>query len=202
MGTDPRHRLNGSPGASSAEALFAVDANQRIVAWNSEAVSVFGYTAATAIGAQCYHVVGARDQFGRRFCRLRCPVIRAASAGGVSPTLRLNAQTSDGPPVPVDVSTIVLRSADSLGMVIHLCRDGASAQSMPVEHATMELTGRERQVLRSLCRGSSTEAMASEMGVSATTIRNHVQHLLGKLAAHSRAEAVAFAYRDGLFNQA
>lgn len=200
LGSDRRSRLNRSPGANSAEALFAVDANQRIIAWNDEAVRVFGYAAATAIGAQCYRLVSARDQFGRRFCRLGCPVIRAAIAGGVPPTLRLDAQACDGSPVPVDVSTIVLRSGDSLGMVIHLCRDTASAPAMPMKHCTTELTCREQQVLRALCIGSSTEAMASEMGVSATTIRNHVQHLLAKLATHSRAEAVALAYRDGLFN--
>jgi DNA-binding CsgD family transcriptional regulator len=183
---------------NSAEALFAVDANQRIIAWNSEAARVFGYTAATAIGARCFRLVSARDQFGRRFCRLECPVIRAASDGGVSPTLRLHAQACNGSAVTVDLSTIVLHSGDSLGPVIHLCREAGSAPAMPGQRGTTGLTGRERQVLRALCRGASTEAMASEMGVSATTIRNHVQHLLAKLAAHSRAEAVALAYREGL----
>lgn len=195
LGSDPRSRVNRSPGANSAEALFAVDARQRIIAWNSEAVRVFGYAAATAIGAQCYRLVSARDQFGRRFCRSECPVIRAARDGGVSPTLCLKAQTRDGAPVAVDVSTIVLLSGDSPGMVIHLCREAGTA---PMQPGTMQLTSRERQVLQALCRGSSTEAMASEMHVSATTIRNHVQHLLAKLATHSRAEAVAVAYRDGL----
>jgi DNA-binding CsgD family transcriptional regulator len=199
LGSDLRSRLNGSPGANSAEALFAVDANQRIIAWNSEAARVFGYTAATALGARCFHLVGARDEMGRRFCRLACPVIRAASAGGVSPTLRLNARTRCGAPVAVDVSTIVLVSGDSPGPVIHLCREAGAATEMTVRPGTAQLTGRERQVLRALCRGASTEAMASEMGVSATTIRNHVQHLLAKLATHSRAEAVALAFRDGLF---
>jgi DNA-binding CsgD family transcriptional regulator len=199
LATDLPTRLNGSPGANSAEALFAVDANQRIIAWNNEAVRVFGYAAVAAIGAQCYSLVSARDQFGRRFCRLGCPVIRAASAGGVPPTLRLNARARNGDPIAVDVSTIVLLSGDSPGPVIHLCREAASVPAVPTKRAMTELTNRERQVLRALCRGSSTEAMANQMGVSETTIRNHVQHLLAKLAAHSRAEVVALAYRDGLF---
>jgi DNA-binding CsgD family transcriptional regulator len=198
LASDLRTRLNGSPGANSAEALFAVDANQRIIAWNAEAVRVFGYAAAAALGARCYHLVSARDQFGRRFCRLGCPVIRAASAGGVPPTLRLNARARNGDPVAVDVSTIVLLSGDSPGPVIHLCREAASVPSMPIKRGATDLTSRERQVLGALCRGSSTEVMANEMGVSTTTIRNHVQHLLAKLAMHSRAEAIALAYRDGM----
>jgi len=198
LGSDLRSRLNGSPGANSAEALFAVDRNQRIIVWNGEAARVFGYTAATAIGAQCYRLVGARDQRGRRFCCLECPVIRAARAGGVSPTLRLNAQTCDGAPVAVDVSTIVLLSGDSAGPVIHLCREVGSAPAMTMRPGTAQLTSRERQVLGALCRGSSTEAMAGELRVSTTTVRNHVQRLLAKLGTHSRVEAVAIAYRDGL----
>lgn len=195
---DPRGRLNGSPGANSAEALFAVDADQRIIAWNNEASRLFGYPAAAAIGSQCYRVVGAFDQRGRCFCRSGCPVIRAARAGGVSPTLRLTAPTRESDPVTLDVSTIVLLLGDSPGPVIHLCRVAGAAPATSMNAAATRLTSRERQVLRALCRGSSTDAMAGEMSVSETTIRNHVQHLLAKLAAHSRAEAVALAYRDGL----
>jgi DNA-binding CsgD family transcriptional regulator len=193
-----RSRINGSPGANSAEALFAVDANQRIIAWNSQAARVFGYSAATAIGSECYRLVGARDHLGRGFCRSGCSVIRAARAGCVSPTLRLTAQTAGGGPVMVHVSTIVLFLGDAPGPVIHLCREAGSAPATTTEPGTPRLTTREEQVLRALCRGSSTGAIAGELGVSPTTVRNHVQHLLAKLAAHSRAEAVAFAYRDGL----
>lgn len=198
MGSDLRSRLNGSPGADSAEALFAVDADQHIIAWNSEAARVFGYEASAALGALCYRLVGARDPSGRRFCRLGCDVIRAARKGDVSPTLHLDAQTRDGLPVTVEVSTIILASGDCPGPVIHLCREVGVAPETVITAATPLLTRREQQVLRALCRGSSTEAMATELRVSDTTIRNHIQHLLAKLATHSRAEAVALAYRDGL----
>jgi PAS domain S-box-containing protein len=197
--SDLRSRFNGSPGANSAEALFAVDVNQRIIAWNAEAARVFGYTAASAIGDPCYRLVGGRDQTGRRFCRLECPVIRSARVGDAPPTVRLSARASDGTTVTVDVSTIVLAGEDGPGPVIHLCRAAGLAPELESEAgAPSQLTSRERQVLLALCRGCSTEAIASELGVSPTTIRNHVQHLLAKLAAHSRAEAVGLAYREGL----
>lgn len=199
LASDLRGRFNGSPGANSAEALFAVDVNQRIIAWNAEAARTFGHTATAAIGDPCYRLVGGRDEQGRRFCRLECPVIRAARAGDAPPTMRLSARAGDGTTVTVDVSTIVLASEDSAGPVIHLCRPAGSAPEMESEPGVAsELTGREKQVLLALCRGCSTDAMARDLGVSPTTIRNHVQHLLAKLAAHSRAEVVALAYREGL----
>jgi two-component system nitrate/nitrite response regulator NarL len=60
------------------------------------------------------------------------------------------------------------------------------------------LTPRERECLVLLGDGSSTRAMAAELGVSITTVRSHVQALLGKLGVHSRLEAAAIARRCNL----
>jgi len=62
------------------------------------------------------------------------------------------------------------------------------------------LTGRERQCLELLVAGQDTAAMVSSLGVSAATVRTHVQALLTKLGAHSRLEAAAFAVRTGLLD--
>lgn len=195
-------RVNGRgrqlPGLSSAEILFAVDANQRVVAWNAQAVRALGYPANAAIGWHCYHLMAGRDQTGRRFCRHECPVMRAAAAGEAPATVSLEARRHDGTRVALEVSTIVLASGDVPGPVIHVCRDLARAVSPGREALPGELTTRELEVLRALCCGASTAAIARQMGISTTTVRNHMQRVLGKLAAHSRAEAVAVAYRHGL----
>jgi NarL family two-component system response regulator LiaR len=57
------------------------------------------------------------------------------------------------------------------------------------------LTAREWQVLDLLCDGASTEAIASALVLSTETIRSHVKHVLSKLGAHSRSDAVAIANR-------
>jgi two-component system nitrate/nitrite response regulator NarL len=62
------------------------------------------------------------------------------------------------------------------------------------------LTARERQCLELLVDGYDTAAMISELGVSAATVRTHVQSLLGKLGVHSRLEAAAFAVQHGLLD--
>lgn len=60
------------------------------------------------------------------------------------------------------------------------------------------LTARERECLELLVEGLDTRAMTAKLGVSATTIRSHVQAVLAKLGAHSRLEAAALAVRYNL----
>jgi DNA-binding NarL/FixJ family response regulator len=55
------------------------------------------------------------------------------------------------------------------------------------------LTAREWEVVDLLCQGLGTDEMAEALVVSTETVRSHVKHILRKLGARSRAEAVAAA---------
>jgi DNA-binding NarL/FixJ family response regulator len=52
------------------------------------------------------------------------------------------------------------------------------------------LTRRELEILGLMAAGSSTQAIASELCISPTTVRNHIQHTLAKLCVHGRLEAI------------
>jgi DNA-binding NarL/FixJ family response regulator len=69
------------------------------------------------------------------------------------------------------------------------------------DQAVAALTPREQEVLLHLTRGQSNCAMAQELNVSAATVRSHVHHLLHKLGARTRAQAVALAYESGLIDR-
>jgi DNA-binding NarL/FixJ family response regulator len=61
------------------------------------------------------------------------------------------------------------------------------------ERMLRALTPREREILLLMTRGLDNRAIARQMVVGYTTVRGHVQSILGKLGAHSRLEAVARA---------
>lgn len=65
-----------------------------------------------------------------------------------------------------------------------------------------DLTARESEVLQLVGAGRSNQQTARELGISVHTVRNHVQHILDKLGAHSQLEAVAIASRLGLLRSA
>jgi LuxR family maltose regulon positive regulatory protein len=60
------------------------------------------------------------------------------------------------------------------------------------------LTGRELQVLAMLAAGTPNQAIAKELFVTVFTVKKHVSHILGKLGAANRTEAVARARELGL----
>jgi DNA-binding NarL/FixJ family response regulator len=61
-----------------------------------------------------------------------------------------------------------------------------------------DLTPRETEVLVLIARGLDNGEMGGRLHLSEATIRTHVAHILAKLQAHSRVQAVVAAYESGL----
>jgi DNA-binding NarL/FixJ family response regulator len=60
------------------------------------------------------------------------------------------------------------------------------------------LSAREMEVLRCLAQGMTTTQISSELFISDNTVKTHVRHIMEKLAAANRAEAVSKAVQMGL----
>ena len=61
-----------------------------------------------------------------------------------------------------------------------------------------QLSDAELRVVRYLPSNLTASEIASELVVSANTVRTHMRHIYAKLGAHSRSEAVARARELGL----
>lgn len=71
----------------------------------------------------------------------------------------------------------------------------AATQPPPPGH---DLTEREQAVLVLMVTGLNNSEIAEKLGVSPSTIKSHVSHILSKLDVTSRTEAVALAVRHQL----
>lgn len=60
------------------------------------------------------------------------------------------------------------------------------------------LTEREREVLRLVAEGLSNKEVAAALGLSPRTVQTHLQHVMHKLGAASRVDAVVRGLRLGL----
>ncbi len=79
---------------------------------------------------------------------------------------------------------------------------GRFAQTLATDTATSKrldtLTGREREVLTQLAKGSSNAEISDTLYIGAATVKSHVSNVLTKLGLRDRAQAVVFAYESGL----
>jgi DNA-binding NarL/FixJ family response regulator len=103
---------------------------------------------------------------------------------------------------------------DELARAIQLVYQGMSVLSPQVTRQVLSavvagdpgrdvesgLSTREMEVLACLARGRTTSQIAGELFISENTVKTHVRHILEKLEASNRAEAVSKAVQMGLIN--
>jgi len=68
----------------------------------------------------------------------------------------------------------------------------------PADLAGHSLSSREMEVLRCLAKGMTTTQISNELFISDNTVKTHVRHIMEKLEAANRAEAVSKAIQMGL----
>jgi len=96
--------------------------------------------------------------------------------------------------VPPQELAAVIRSVHSGKRQIH----GEAAIRL-AEHVSDEsLTKRERAVLRQVADGHRNRGIAEQLSISAETVKGHVKHIMEKLGANDRTQAVVIAVRRGI----
>jgi DNA-binding NarL/FixJ family response regulator len=75
---------------------------------------------------------------------------------------------------------------------------GALATPRLQANVEVPLTEREAQVLRHMAGGLTNKQIADALGISYETVKEHVQHVLGKIGVSDRTQAAVWAVRKGL----
>lgn len=111
--------------------------------------------------------------------------------------VRLPVREDDGSFVVREISAVPVRGNGTVVGIFGLRHPaGETTDAAPGQPSS--LTRRQREVLRELAAGKSTQQIAAEMGISPTTVRNHVANLMAVLGVHTRLQAVIAGTRAGL----
>jgi DNA-binding CsgD family transcriptional regulator len=193
---------------STGEAAFAVDRRGVVVSWNRGAEKIFGIERRNAIGTECWDLLKGKDLFGNRYCSRQCPLRDMMTRGEELHSLRLWLVTEPAGFRSFSVHNLQVFEERGDKLLLHICEpvlDGDQASPIregfpgyPPLEENVSLTRREQEVLELLAEGLSTKKIASKLFISKATVRNHIQHLMQKLNAHNRVEAIAVAHRQNI----
>jgi PAS domain S-box-containing protein len=199
---------------ATADAGFVIDAEGRVVLWNRAAESMLGYTVREAVGRRCCDLLMGDDENGNRLGCRGCHIVDLVKVRTSVHSFDMRTRTKTGSAIWVNVSTLRVSSDGAGDGTVHLLRDVTTTREIlalirerlaipaallpAAPDGTGVLTRRELEILHTIATGVSTKDAAERLHVSPATIRNHVQNILGKLGAHSRLEAVAYATRSRL----
>jgi DNA-binding CsgD family transcriptional regulator len=206
--------------SQSGKAVFAIDASDRIVLWNTGAERLLGFPAAEVLGRNCYGALAGRDIFGNRYCFADCPILKMRDRGETIQPFEIVLETRMEGPKRVRCSILSIPGQrPELTTLVHILSESVQAHpdpggffarfAGPIPHpalatitpprpAPAPLTKREREVLRLLSEGKKTDEMGEQLFISDVTVRNHIQNILRKLGVHSKLEAVVYAYQNQL----
>ncbi|MEJ7843331.1 MAG: LuxR C-terminal-related transcriptional regulator [Rubrobacter sp.] len=201
--------------ARTADAVFVLAPDYRIVHWDPQAETLTGLLAEEMVDRQCHESLRGECEGGGRLCAKGCPVMALARLGRAVPSYDMRIQTRVGGKRWVNVSVLCVDSEEG-PYLVHLLRDAQGA------HETLEmardlvrlssgrevltarrenvpgLTPRQAEVLTLLAAGKSAREIGRELYLSQATVRNHIRALLLALGAHSQLEALAKAREAGL----
>lgn len=196
--------------ARAADGAFAMAPNGRIILWNRAAEEILGYADREALGRRCCSLLLAWDDRGRPLDCRGCHVMTLARNGSPVPSFDAQVKHKAGRRVRINFSTLVVTNGGRADepVTVHLFHDAMSpgdgprpapgAEGSPAPPLARLLTPREIEIVRLLATGITSRVAAERLKVSTATVRNHVQHILAKLGAHSRVEVVAHVLRHRL----
>ena len=75
-----------------------------------------------------------------------------------------------------------------------------AAPARSTEDSSVELTGRERDVVRAAARGLTNTEIGAELYLSLSTVKTHLAAIQAKVGARNRVEVAAWAWRTGMMS--
>jgi PAS domain S-box-containing protein len=108
--------------SNTADGVFAVDANQRIIRWNGGAERILKISSDLVLNHDCYRIVAGHISPDRPWCRANCKARTCVLKGIPLENFDLMTKTSEGEPIWINVS-IVSPPLGNEPVTVHVFRD-------------------------------------------------------------------------------
>ena len=194
--------------ATAAAPVLVVDDDQALTAVMRELLELAGHRVLTAGSAAAALAAGRRESPSLVVLDIHLPDL-----SGYEALQQLRAQLGERLPV-LFVSGVRVESYDRAAGLLcgaddYLVKPFAADEfiarvrallrrSEPAADPGIQLTGREAEILDLLATGLEPADVADQLEIGGRTVASHVEHIMEKLDAHSRAQMIALAYQRGL----
>jgi DNA-binding CsgD family transcriptional regulator len=180
-----------------------------VVYMNARAETLLQVATPSALGRPCHEIVSGVDEDGKNWCAEHCPVNQMVDTDEEVEPYTIRIANGDKKDHWVQMLVIPFESKEVGGVCLAHCAfnvdrthliesylDRVAARTpLNVDREfdidKSRLSKREREVLEHLVEDENLYSIAEKLNVSYYTVRNHVQHILGKMGVHSTLEAVA-----------
>ena len=184
---------------SAPYGAYAIDLEQNIVFWNSQAEIILGYTAEDVLGRKCYDVAqGVRNDGITPLCSQDCPAVAAAKHGRIPPAAYVRMRCASGEWKRMTVIPLISTNDADDVVLVHMFHETPPDDREPGPPTELPLTSRELEVLRLLSSGLRPADVADQLFMSVHTVRKHISNACEKLHSHSMMSAVMAAQRQRL----
>ncbi|HYJ49629.1 MAG TPA: helix-turn-helix transcriptional regulator [Microbacterium sp.] len=178
------HVSRVQPADDPGPAVMIVDASDRLVQTSPGATTQLARMADVPNTGDPLTIVQALVTGARRFAR-----------GEIDRMPRIRVRTSDGVWLVLHASPLG-GSGDRAGDVVVTIEEARPQEVIGLVADAFGLTGRERDVVGMVLRGSDTKEIAAAMHVSPYTVQDHLKSVFDKAGVSSRRELVSRVYFD------
>jgi len=199
----------------STDAVFGIDATGRVRFANRTFENLLGYCAEQIRGNECAAVLCGTDVHGQPFCGKDCPIPKTVVDHPAINDFDLVVKRADGGTVLVNIGACYtpkklrddagqvdvffsLRKVTPQRLLRRMATTPNNGTGKGDMHDRASLTSREAEILSLAANGMQTAEIGDRLCVSTETVRTHFKNIYQKIGAHSRTEAVVFAFQAGL----
>ena len=196
----------------TTDAVFGTDKHKCIRYWNKNCEELFGKSSKDVLGSYCFDIICGEDLLGNKYCSKKCLIANFHNKYSPNNNIDMVIKSRNGESVLVNIGsyyTNLSEKTDDDINVFHSIRVISSCQFLRRLMTNSEktenqknninrLSKREYEILKMVTSGKKTNNVASQLGISNATVRNHVKNIYAKLEVHSLVEAINYAMRHGM----